>query len=147
MATAIMMGISILTSWVAPGVRRRLGLAGILLFAFALHIVIAAGLAFSASAAAIALLFLRMVPDSFSRPFILARIQPMLKSGTRATYLSIKSLAGRVFFAGTLFLASTSASDVGEMPHSEIRAILAVYVGFGLAALLGLALAARKRGL
>ena len=145
--TAIMMGISILTSWVAPGVRRRVGLAGILLFAFALQIVIAAGLAFSASAAAIALLFLRMVPDSFSRPFILARIQPMLKSGTRATYLSIKSLAGRVFFAGTLFLASTSASDVGEMPHSEIRAILAVYVGFGLAALLGLALAARKRGL
>lgn len=144
--TAIMMAISILTSWFAPAVRRKLGFAGILLLAFAMQIGIAAGLAATASVFAIALLFLRMVPDSFSTPFIRARVQPLLPSQTRATYLSIKSLAGRVFFAASLFLASTSASDVGRMAHSEIRVILAGYVAFGLLALMALAWAARGRG-
>ena len=145
--TAIMMGISLLTSWIAPGVRKRLGLAGILLLAFGMQIVIAAGLAASASVFAIALLFLRMVPDSFARPFILARIQPMLPSQTRATYLSIQSLAGRVFFAATLFIASTNASDVGTMAFGEIQTILAGYVAFGLVAFAALFIAARGRGI
>ncbi|MBT8416810.1 MAG: MFS transporter [Silicimonas sp.] len=145
--TAIMMGVSILTSWAAPKIRERLGLAGILLVAFGLQIVIAAGLAATSSALAIGLLFLRMVPNALARPFILARIQPMLQSGMRATYLSIQSLAGRVFFAATLFLASTSASEVGLMPHSDIQTILAAYAGFGLLALLALAVTARGRGL
>lgn len=144
--TAIMMALSILTSWFAPAVRKKLGFAGILLLAFGMQIFIAAGLAATASVFAIALLFLRMVPDSFSTPFVRARVQPLLPSQARATYLSIKSLAGRIFFAGTLFLASTSASDVGEMAHSEIRAILAGYVAFGLLALAALAWAARGRG-
>lgn len=143
--TAIMMGISLLTSWIAPGVRKRLGLAGILLLAFGMQIAIAAGLAVSASVLAIALLFLRMVPDSFARPFILARIQPMLPSQTRATYLSIQSLAGRVFFAATLFVASTNASNVGAMAFGEIQTILAGYVAFGLLAFAVLFIAARGR--
>ena len=145
--TAIMMGISLLTSWIAPGVRKRLGLAGILLLAFGMQITIAAGLAASASVFAIALLFLRMVPDSFARPFILARIQPMLPSQTRATYLSIQSLAGRVFFATTLFVASTNASDVGTMAFGEIQTILTGYVAFGLVAFAALFIAARGRGI
>lgn len=145
--TAVMMGVSILTSWAAPGIRARLGLAGILLVAFGLQIAIAAGLAATASALAIALLLMRMVPDALARPFILARIQPMLRSGMRATYLSIQSLSGRIFFAATLFLASTSASEVNQMPHEDIRMILAAYAGFGALAWLGLAVAARGRGL
>lgn len=144
--TAVMMALSILTSWFAPAVRRRLGFAGVLLLAFGMQIVIAAGLAATASVFAIALLFLRMVPDSFSSPFVRARVQPLLPSQARATYLSVKSLAGRVFFAATLYLASTGASDVGRMPHDEIRTILAAYAGFGLLALLALAWAARGRG-
>lgn len=145
--TAVMMGISIMTSWLAPSVREKIGLPGILLVAFGLQIVIAAGLAATASVLAIALLLLRMVPDSLSRPFILARIQPLLPSQTRATYLSIKSLAGRILFALSLFAASTSASHVGQMPHEEIRAILAAYAGFGLVVFIGLALTVRGRGI
>lgn len=145
--TAVMMGVSILTSWMAPGLRARMGLSGILLFSFGLQIAIAVGMAVSASALVIPLLFLRMVPDSFSRPFILARIQPMLPSETRATYLSIKSLAGRILFAVTLFFAATNASQVGEMEHGEIRVILAAYAAFGCVALAGLVVAARGRGL
>ncbi len=143
--TAIMMGLSILTSWWAPGLRQRLGLTGLLMTAFGLQIVISAGLAASASVLVVALLFLRMVPDSLSRPFLLARIQPMLPSQARATYLSIQSLAGRILFAATLFVASTSASEVGAIAHDEIRAILLVYVAGGVLALVLLAISARGR--
>ena len=101
----------------------------------------------SGSIFVVALLLLRMVPDSFSRPFILARTQPLLSDESRATYLSIKSLAGRLFFAATLWVASTKASDVGAMPHSEIRTILSAYAAFGCVALIALALAARGRGI
>lgn len=144
--TAIMMGVSILTSWYAPAIRERLGSAGILLFAFALQVAIAAGLAATASAFGILLLFLRMVPDSLSKPFILARSQPLLDSSTRATYLSLKSLAGRIFFAVTLGLASTEASNVSSLPHDQIQTILGAYALVGFAALIGLAALARGRG-
>ena len=100
---------------------------------------------FTSSAFAIALLLLRMVPDSFSRPFILARIQPLLGDEVRATYLSLQSLAAKLLFAVTLYVASGSASDVGEMANSEIQTILQVYAGVGVVALGLLAIAARRR--
>ncbi len=145
--TAVMMLVSVLTSWIAPTLRERIGLAGILLLAFAMQIGLVAGLAVTGSAAAIALLLLRMVPDSFSRPFILARIQPELQDEVRATYLSVKSLVARLLFAGSLYIASGAASDVGEMTHGQISTILTGYavagiVGFGL-----LAMTARNRGI
>lgn len=145
--TALMMLISILTSWAAPGIRKKIGLAGILLVAFGLQIVLVGGLALSGSVLAIALLLMRMVPDSFSRPFILARIQPELSDEVRATYLSLKSLLGRLLFAGSLALASTNASAVGEMAYGEIRTILTAYALVGLAAFLILAALSRNRGL
>ena len=145
--TAVMMGISILTSWLVPGIRRWLGLPGILLTAFGMQIVLVAGLAASASVLVIGLLFLRMVPDSLSKPYIAARVQPLLPSAARATYLSIVSLVGRVVFAATLFLASSGASDVGAMDHGEIRDILAIYLAFGLAVFAGLVISARRQGI
>ena len=146
--TAVMMLISLLTSWAAPGIRKRIGLAGILLVAFGLQIFLVGGLAASGgSAIAIALLLMRMVPDSFSGPFILARIQPELSDDVRATYLSVKSLVGRLLFAGSLFLASTKASDVGDMTYDQIRTILSVYALVGLAAFIGLAIASRSRNI
>lgn len=143
--TTLMMLLSLVTSWLAPGIRKMLGLSGILLLAFAIQIALIGGLALTGSALAIALLFLRMVPDSFSRPFILARIQPMLSDDVRATYLSLKSLVGRVLFAGSLMLASTSATGVGEMPYGEIRVILASYAIAGLAGIVILGVAASRR--
>ena len=143
--TALMMLISVLTSWMAPGLRKRIGLTGILLLAFAMQIALVAGLAVTGSVLAIALLLMRMVPDSFSRPFILARIQPLLGDEVRATYLSLQSLAAKLLFAVTLYVASGSASDVGEMANSEIQTILQVYAGVGVVALGLLAIAARRR--
>ena len=143
--TACMMLLSIATSWAAPGIRERIGFAGILLLAFAMQIFLVGGLAASGSVFAIALLLLRMVPDSFSQPFIRARIQPLLTDEVRATYLSLKSLAGRVLFAASLYAASANASKVGEMSHGEIRTILLAYAAAGLAAFAVLLVTVRGR--
>jgi MFS family permease len=145
--TTAMMLLSLAASWAAPGIRKRIGFAGILLLAFAMQVALVAGLAATGSALAIGLLLLRMVPDSFSQPFVRARIQPLLKDEVRATFLSLKSLAGRLLFAASLWLASSGASDVGAMSHGEIRSILLAYALAGLLAFSVLLLSARGRGI
>jgi len=85
---------------------------------------------------------LRMVPNSLSRPFIMARIQPELSNESRATYLSLQSLFGRLIFAGTLLFASGSTSDKNQMPYSEIQQILGWYAISGVLCLAGLAMVA-----
>nr|WP_214650060.1 MFS transporter [Palleronia pontilimi] len=144
LVTAAMMALSVATSWGAPRVKRALGLAGLLLMAFAMQIVLTGVLALTANALAIGLLFLRMVPDSLSKPFILARVQPLLRDGTRATYLSLQSMAGRALFSGSLFLAAGASSRVGEMSHDQMQPILTAYALVGLLALIGLALWSRR---
>jgi uncharacterized membrane protein YgdD (TMEM256/DUF423 family) len=86
-----------------------------------------------------------MVPDSLSRPFILARIQPLLSSESRATYMSMQSLCGQLIFAGTLFLASLSTSDKGQLLYAEIQPILGWYVLGGLLCLRALAFTAVRK--
>ena len=142
--TALMMLLSVASSWAAPVLRRSFGLFALLLFAFGLQIFLAAGLAYFASGFAIALLLLRKVPDSFAQPFIAARIQPMLKNEVRATYVSIRSLIARLLFAASLALASVQASNVGLMSMGEIQSILAVYALVGVAALVLLAIVGRR---
>ena len=144
--TAIMMLISVGTSMIAPRLRKALGLPVLLCAAFAMQILLAAVLALTSSAVAIAFLFLRMVPDSLSRPFILARVQPLLTDDSRATYLSLRSLAGRLLFASSLWAASLSTSSVGQMAHSEISTVLTWYAAAGFICLIGLILMARRAG-
>ncbi|GMG82179.1 MFS transporter [Paralimibaculum aggregatum] len=141
--TAAMMAVSLAASLAAPGLRRRFGLAAILLAAFALQIALSGLMALTDSALAIGLLLLRMVPDALSRPFVLARIQPLLGDAGRASYLSIQSFFGRLLFAATLLLAAEAAPGGAAMSHSEIAALLSAYALAGLACLGGLALAAR----
>ena len=143
--TAAMMVISVIASIFAPSIRERLGLAGILLIAFGMQVGLIAGLSVSTSVFAISLLLLRMVPDAFSRPFILARIQPLLADNVRATYLSLQSLTGRLAFASSLYLASVSASDVDEMTRPELQTVLSAYALLGAAALIALAILSRTR--
>lgn len=145
--TAAMMLVSVATSWLAPAIRARIGLTGILLLAFAMQIGLVAGLALTGTALAIGLLLLRMVPDSFSRPFILARIQKDLTDDVRATYLSIQSMAARILFAASLYIASGAASDVGLMSFEEISLILSGYAFAGLVAFATLAVSAKRSGL
>ena len=68
MVTATMMLISVATSWLAPTLQSRFGVGRIFLFALAMQVVVIACLAITNHPAAIALLFLRMVPDSLGPP-------------------------------------------------------------------------------
>ena len=142
--TALMMGLSVLVSLIAPALRGRLGLFALLLAAFAIQIGLAAALAISGSVFAISLLLLRMVPDSLSTPFIQAHLQPLLGDETRATFLSIKSFMGRLFFAASLWMAAVSTTTVGEMPLADIQVILRWYTGLGLLIFVVLAFAAGR---
>ena len=92
----------------------------------------------------VGLLFLRMVPDSLSSPFIVARIQPLLDDGLRATYMSVQSLAGRVLFAITLSLAAARTADDTLLPYAEMQVILSAYVGIGIVMLAALVAFARR---
>ena len=144
--SAVMMGVSVVASFFAMGLRRSLGLVGILLLAFGMQIALIATLALTQSWLAIAVLFLRIVPDALSRPFVMGRIQPLLEDRARATYVSFQSMCGKLVFAASLLLASSSARDAAAMPYADIRAILGVYVAGGVAVFLALALTARRSG-
>lgn len=139
-----MMLVSVAASWVVPRLRRRIGLAAILLFAMSIQIGLVGVLAVTNSVLAIAFLFLRMVPSSIHGPLLIARIQPILNDDSRATFLSIKSLVGRLLFAGSLWVAASATTDIGLMDYPEIQTVLSVYFAVGLVAFCGLALFARR---
>ncbi|MEQ9672926.1 MAG: MFS transporter, partial [Roseovarius indicus] len=142
--SATMMVISVAASLFAPRLRTRLGLPAILLLAFAMQIALCGILALSDSVIVIAFLFLRMVPDSLSRPFLIARVQTLLTTGSRATYLSLQSFCGRLVFAATLYLVSTAMAGPKEMDHADIQRVLGWSVLVGVVIFGGLALAARR---
>ncbi|MEZ5714720.1 MAG: MFS transporter [Paracoccaceae bacterium] len=145
--SAAMMLVSVAASLLAPRLRQALGLAAILLLAFSLQIAVTGLLALTHSTLAIAVLFLRMVPDSLSKPFVLASIQPMLGNDGRATYLSLQSLAGRLVFAATLWAASSAGQGPEDMDFPALQSVLGAYALAGLVALAMLALAARRVGI
>jgi MFS family permease len=144
LVTSTMMLLSVATSLFALRLRQSLGLPALLLLAFAMQIGLIGVLALTNSAIAIAFLFLRMVPDALSRPFVLARIQPLLSDDSRATFLSLQSFVGRLMFAGTLLLSALMTSAEGQMPYSDIRLVLGCYALGGLVCLGVLAVAARR---
>lgn len=145
--SSIMMLVSVVTSLFALALRRRMGLPGILLLAFGMQIALSGALAMTGQVLAIALLFLRMVPSSLSRSFILARIQPLLEDDSRATFLSVQSFCARLIFAASLYLASQWAAPDTALVHSDLQRILGAYALAGLGVLLILARMARNRGI
>ena len=139
-----MMLLSVTVSLAAPELRDRVGLAGILLIAFAVQIVVIGALSLTDAAFAIAILLMRMVPDSLSRPFVVARIQRSLDDVARATYLSVQSLVGRLVFAASLSLAAFWTADRAEMSGDQISVVLTWYAGAGLVVWIILAIALRS---
>jgi MFS family permease len=142
--TFLMMLISVLVSLVALPLRNRLGLPGILMLAFGMQVLLTGALALSNSLFVIALLMLRMVPESLSQPFVRARIQPLLPDGIRATYFSVQSLAGRLLFAVTLGLAAAESPGEAAMPYADMQVILGAYAVFGLVVLAALGVSAGR---
>lgn len=144
--TAVMMGLSVVASLFALRLKAVLGLPGILLLAFGMQIGLITVLTLTQSWLAIAVLFLRIVPDALSHPFKMGRIQPLLEDAVRATYVSVQNLCGKLLFAGSLLLAAGSAADVAALPYADIRMILGRYVAAGLAVWVLLALTVRRAG-
>ncbi len=140
----VMMMISVAVSLIALPIRKRLGLPATLLLALGMQVALTTALATSNGVFVIALLFLRMVPDSLSEPFINARIQPLLTDGIRATYFSLQSLAGRVLFALTLSVAATQSPGDAALPYSVLQPILAAFALLGIVLWLGLAATSRR---
>lgn len=145
--SASMMLVAVGASWLAAGLRRRIGLGGVLLTAFGMQIGLIGALALSNHPAVIALLLLRMVPDSLARPYILASIQPRLSDRRRATYLSLQSFCGRLIFAATLIALSLDAPEEAALAYPQISGILAWYAAAGLAVIAILAATVRRAGL
>ncbi|MEL6588176.1 MAG: hypothetical protein AAFQ50_16260, partial [Pseudomonadota bacterium] len=137
--TASMMCVSLMVSVVAPRLRRATGLTLLLLMAFALQIALPGVLAWAMGPLAILFLLSRMVPDALARPFVVARIQPMLQDDSRATYLSLQSLCGRLLLAASLAVAASQTSDVGLMAEADLRGVLWAYAMVGAGCLLVLA--------
>lgn len=127
--TAVMMLVSVAASLVAVRLRQRVGLPALLLMAFGIQIGLICTLALTDSVLAVAVLVLRMVPNSWAQPFIIARIQPLLDDAARATFLSIQSFVGRLLFAGSLMVAAQVAPTGGEMAYDDIQITL---TGFGV---------------
>ncbi len=142
--TSLMMVISLAVSLIALPMRKILGLPGIILLAFGMQIALTAALATSNSLFVVSLLFFRMVPDALSQPFIQARIQPLLQDGTRATYMSVQSLAGRLLFAVTLGYAATRTSGDTVMSYADMQSILMPFTALGVLSLLVLIITARR---
>lgn len=132
--SAVMMLVSVAASLVAVWLRARIGLAAILLLALFIQIALIGVMAATSSAFAIIMLFFRMVPDSFSKPFMMARIQPLLGDQGRATYLSLQSFGGRLLLAGSLLVASANVQEGAVMAYSDIQMTLAGYTLAGMAA-------------
>ncbi|MGY9057576.1 MAG: hypothetical protein ACKVGZ_18605, partial [Alphaproteobacteria bacterium] len=108
---ALMMVISIGTSWLTVPMARGLGVARMLIIAVTMQIALIAALALSTHVLVLGFLLLRMVPDALAKPLILASIQPRLESAYRATFLSLQSLIGKLLLAGSIGIASTVAPE------------------------------------
>jgi MFS family permease len=145
--SAVMMAVSVVASLFAIRLRKLIGLPALLLLAFGIQIVLIGVLAMTNSILAIAVLFLRMVPNSLSRPFIIARIQPLLTDAGRATFLSVQSFGGRLLFAATLLIASAYVPDGAEMAYADIRMTLSWYVLAGGVFFVMLLLAVKRAAL
>ncbi|MCA8927291.1 MAG: MFS transporter [Alphaproteobacteria bacterium] len=139
-----MMLVSVASSWFALPLTRALGARHVILCALGLQVALVAMLAATAHVAAVAVLLLRMVPNAFARPLILAGVQPQLERAYRATFLSLQSLLGRVILAGTLLLVSETLPSEGVLTHAALRQVLPWYVAVGAAVLAVLAWLGRR---
>ena len=133
MVTSLMMVVSVAAGWFSLRLGKRLGIAGILLLAFGMQVGLIAVLMLSVHPAAMAFLLLRMVPNAFAQPFILAEIQPRIDSANRATYLSLQSLCGRLGLALTLFVGATIVDGTQALSHAALQWVLVPYVIVGVA--------------
>ena len=92
---------------------------------------------------------MRWVAARLSRKFAIGTAAGLVASSLvfLVLFAAAYVLQARILFAGSLYVASGAASDVGEMSHGQISVILSGYALAGLVGFAVLALTARGRGL
>jgi hypothetical protein len=134
----------------AVAIRRRVGLAGALLGAALLQGVIMAAMGATVHAAVLVVVAFRSASPAVTHPIVDATVLPELTGGTRATYLSVQSLAGRLAFAASLSIAAGALGDLAQLDPAGMRGLslsFAAALGVFALVLFGTrgALAARPR--
>ncbi|MFT4538604.1 MAG: hypothetical protein ACI841_002768 [Planctomycetota bacterium] len=81
------------------------------------------------------ILLLRSVPQAIMGPLVSTAVLERVPSATSATYLSIQSLAGRLAFSASMFIASLVIGITESITQEAMSTILA---GFALCALVSL---------
>lgn len=121
---AVMMAVSAALASIVIPLRTRVGTKSMFMIALALQTVIIAAMAWIIHPVIVALLILRMVPGTLTRPFLLEAIQPRLESSYRATYLSVQSLAARLTFSATLFAAAYAVTGSDTLDRAGLAQVL-----------------------
>jgi len=121
-------------------VRDRIGTGPTLLAACALQTVIIASMAFALHPIVIAMILLRSAPRGLMTAPLNAAIAPRITRRTRATYLSMQSLAGRLSFSATLLGLSFVAGHDAALGWDELSEVMRVSVAIAAAGLLVLAI-------
>ncbi len=125
--------VMLIGSWVALNsmkVRRWLGLRKTFLFSSLLQCIIIFPAAIWLHPAAVFLMLFRNAPKGLYMAPLSAAVNERIPTNLRATYLSLQSLAGRMVFAGLLFMISLTVGD-GRMDWMSISRIaeFSLYAG------------------
>ena len=147
--TGLHMGVAMLLgSWFASqSIRFRdwLGNVPLLLVSTLVQTAIITLMAFLLHPILAVLLLFRTLPRALMTAPLNAAVAPQVPQAQRATYLSLQSLAGRLSFAGVLFMLSLVAGSDKPTDWPSLSLILRLCSGISLVGLLALAVTASIR--
>ena len=129
---ALVMVVAAIASRYAVTAARCFGVGGVFCGALILEVVVISAMSAWVHPAVLILLLVRSVPSAICRPVANAVIHKQLSSDIRATYFSMQSLAGRLAFSATLFVASLSVSDHRSLSVVAMSEVLDGFTLLGL---------------
>jgi hypothetical protein len=142
---AVTAAMFVAASWAAARsirLRDRIGVAPTLLLTTVIQVAIIAAMGWLLHEAVALLLLLRSVPSAILKPVVYGAVTPHLPRSLRATYLSMKSLLGRLAFSGTLLLLAARAAPEASPDWAAVSSMNLICAAAGAIGLVLLAAAA-----
>lgn len=118
------------------------GVKSLLFAAFAIQLLIVAGLSIFLGSLMLCMVIFRNFPMAIIHAPVNATIAPRIGSHLRATYLSIQSLSARLAFSALLFVLSLSIDPAQQIDWSSLSKVLREALAFGVIGTLGVILLA-----
>jgi len=122
--------------------RDRIGLARTLLLCALVQVMIIAAIGAVLSLPVVGLVLLRGVPRGLMTAPLSAAVAPLVGDSTRATFLSLQSLAGRLAFSGVLFALASFLPDGGAVDWPSVALMARASTVLGVVGIVMLALSA-----